>query len=74
MKPLLKKILRGGVVLIMAFGIAACAATPTPLVYHDDREEKPGPGLFSGQDGGFLITGEPEAKTADTENASSDTP
>ena len=47
---------------ITALGIAAliagCAASPQPFEYHDDRDEKPGPGLFSGDRGGVVIYGE----------------
>jgi hypothetical protein len=35
--------------------MAGCAASPQPFEYHDDRDEKPGPGLFSGDRGGFVI-------------------
>ena len=35
--------------------MAGCAASPQPFDYHDDRDEKPGPGLFSGDQGGFVI-------------------
>ena len=40
----------GGALIV---GIAGCASTPQPFVYHDDRDEKPGPGLFSGEEGGL---------------------
>ena len=43
-------------------GLAGCASSPQPFVYHDDRDEKPGPGLFSGEKGGFIIYGEPRRK------------
>ena len=35
--------------------MVGCAASPQPFEYHDDRNEKPGPGLFSGDRGGFVI-------------------
>jgi len=38
--------------------MAGCAASPQPFDYHDDRDEKPGPGLFSGDQGGLVINGE----------------
>lgn len=44
--------------LAIAALIAGCAASPKPFAYHDDRDEKPGPGLFSGDRGGFVIYGE----------------
>jgi hypothetical protein len=46
---------------------AGCASSPQPLVYHDDRDEKPGPGLFSGENGGFVIYGEPPVQAIDPE-------
>jgi hypothetical protein len=69
MKPIWKQICKGGVIL-MAFGLAACASTPQPFEYHDDRDEKPGPGLFSGEEGGLMMPGGRGAKTPDTENES----
>ena len=46
-------------------GLAGCATSPQPFDYHDDREEKPGPGLFSGEEGGFVIYGEPPTQAED---------
>lgn len=43
---------------MMVFGTNGCTLTPQPLEYHNDRDEKPGPGLFSGEAGGFVIMGE----------------
>lgn len=48
-------------------GMAGCAASPQPFDYHDDRDEKPGPGLFSGEKGGFVIYGESADKTIEAE-------
>jgi len=48
-------------------GLAGCASSPQPFVYHDNRDEKPGPGLFSGEKGGFIIYGEPPAQKEDPE-------
>ena len=45
-------------VVLLVIGIAGCASTPQSFEYHDDRDEKPGPGLFSGEEGGFVIYGE----------------
>ncbi|HSO20731.1 MAG TPA: hypothetical protein VLT88_14810 [Desulfosarcina sp.] len=55
--------------VVMA-GIAACASPPLPFDYHDDRDEKPGPGLFSGEKGGFVIYGDPAEEQQDVEKAS----
>ena len=55
-----------------------CAVTPQPFEYHDDRDEKPGPGLFSGDQGGYTIFGESPDQTSDPttdeEEKVSDTP
>jgi hypothetical protein len=67
METTLKHFFRIGLVWIAVIGITACTLTSTPFEYHDDREEKHGPGLFSGEDGGFVITTEQESKIADTE-------
>ena len=56
--------------ILMGFGLAACASTPQPFDYHDDRDEKPGPGLFSGNAGAFVIPGGTKAEAPDTENES----
>ena len=50
--------------------ITGCAGSPQPFDYHDDREEKPGPGLFSGEEGGFIIRGGPLEKAPEAENTS----
>jgi hypothetical protein len=51
-----------GLILVAAIAVAGCAASPQPFAYHDDRDEKPGPGLFSGEEGGFVIYGESAEK------------
>ena len=38
--------------------------------YQTDRELKPGPGIFSGEDGEFNIIGKPEKKENDQEDES----
>ena len=55
MKP--KWICKPGLALlcILAAGLAGCASTPEPFEYQDAREEKPGPGLFTGEKGGVVI-------------------
>jgi hypothetical protein len=52
--------------------MVGCAAAPQPFDYHDDRNEKPGPGLFSGDEGGYVITGGPAEQKTDTETAPAD--
>jgi hypothetical protein len=62
MKPRLKWT---GLILAAALMIlvAGCASSSQPFEYHNDRDEKPGPGLFSGDDGGFIIYGGPTETT-----------
>ena len=43
---------------ILAAGLAGCASTE-PFEYQDVREEKPGPGLFTGEQGGVVIRSTP---------------
>jgi hypothetical protein len=38
--------------------------------YETDRELKPGPGIFSGEDGEFNLIGQPEKQEKDQEEAS----
>ncbi|MBC2713626.1 MAG: hypothetical protein HGJ94_22345 [Desulfosarcina sp.] len=52
---------------VLIIGVAGCASTPQPFEYHDDRDEKPGPGLFSGDDGGFVIHGRTSDQKTDVE-------
>ncbi|WP_319407909.1 hypothetical protein [uncultured Desulfosarcina sp.] len=52
--------------VFLVFVVAGCASTPQPFVYHDDREEKPGSGLLSGDEGGFVIYGQSPEKTDST--------
>jgi hypothetical protein len=57
MKDKWKHVVMAGVVMVI-FGAAGCAVTPQPYEYRNDLDEKPGPGLFSGEAGGFVIMGE----------------
>jgi len=52
-------------ILTFAALLCGCAVTPQPFDYHDDREEKPGPGLFSGDRGGYTVYGESSDQTSD---------
>lgn len=49
-------------IVLMGFGVAGCTWPTQPIAYHDDRDEKPGPGLFSGEEGGFIIYGQAREK------------
>lgn len=60
-------------VMAAMVGMAGCAASPAPFDYHDDRDEKPGPGLFSGDEGGYIIFGEPSKQKTDAEKTPADT-
>jgi len=52
--------------------LSGCASSPQPFVYHDDRDEKPGPGLFSGEQGGFVVYGESVEEKTDLKKAPTD--
>ena len=39
--------------------LCGCAVSPEPYEYQADNELKPGPGLFSGEDGVFTIYRKP---------------
>jgi hypothetical protein len=54
---------------VLIAGLAGCASSDQPFVYHDDRDEKPGPGLFSGDKGGFVIYGESVEEKTEVEKA-----
>jgi len=56
------------IVMIAAALIAGCASSPQPFDYHDGRDEKAGPGLFSGEEGGFVIYGKNTNQSADNED------
>ena len=58
--------------MIAAALVTGCASSPKPFDYHDDRNEKPGPGLFSGEKGGFIIYGEPPVQKKDPEKTPTD--
>ena len=55
--------------VLLVIGIAGCASTPQSFEYHDDRDEKPGPGLFSGEEGGFVVYGESADKPLEKDKA-----
>lgn len=58
--------------VVVAALMAGCASSPQPFDYHDDRDEKQGPGLFSGDEGGYVIYGEPSEQKTDAEKAPAD--
>jgi len=64
MEGLMKGVGFGGWLMVLAAAAGlfpiACANPPKPFVYESDRELQPGPGLFSGEDGMFVIYGKSE--------------
>ena len=58
--------------VVAAALMAGCASSPQPFDYHDDRDEKQGPGLFSGDEGGYVIYGEPSEQKPNAEKAPAD--
>jgi hypothetical protein len=40
---------------VLMVGLNSCSTSPKPFEYESHRELKPGPGLFSGEDGSFTI-------------------
>jgi len=71
MKDKWKHVVMAGVVMVI-FGAAGCAVTPQPYEYRNDLDEKPGPGLFSGEAGGFVIMGESSRLKNHKKKAASD--
>ena len=59
MKRLKRWLLPGGVALFLLIG---CATPPQPFEYQPDNELKPGPGIFTGEEGAFSIYGRPLAE------------
>jgi hypothetical protein len=53
----MKKLRKGLIVLaaVLLVGLNGCSTSPKPFEYETHRELKPGPGLFSGEDGYFKI-------------------
>lgn len=55
---------------VLCLALGACATTPEPFAYAPANELKPGPGLFSGQDGVLTLYGKPKPLESETdENA-----
>ena len=69
MQPRWKRACLAGIVW-GGVAVMGCASAPQPFDYHEDRDEKPGPGLFSGEEGGFVIFG----GTKEEENNQADPP
>ncbi len=55
----------GLIVVLVTLGLAACGKA-TPLDYVQEADEmRPGSGLFSGKDGGFVIYSKPSTEPAE---------
>lgn len=58
-------------VRLMALGVvglgllAGCATPPEPFQYEQSNELKPGPGIFTGEDGVYTIYGPPPKPSGD---------
>jgi hypothetical protein len=52
--------------------LAGCATPPEPFEYRSENEIKSGPGLITGEEGAFIIYGEP-AKTKAGETPAEET-
>ena len=57
MNTLKRLIVLAGVVLGLLF--AGCATPPEPFDYQKSNELKPGPGIFTGDEGSYTIHGPP---------------
>lgn len=43
------------VIAVLFLAVIVCGCGGKPLQYTDSKEQKPGPGLFSGEDGVFTL-------------------
>ena len=59
------KVWPGIAAFILLIVLSGCAVSPEPFEYRADNELKPGPGLFSGENGVFTIYRKPAAPEAD---------
>ena len=67
-----KAVLGVAVIWMVCSSGVGCSAYK-PYTYHNDREEMPGPGLFSGEDGVFTIWGKSsEERPQDTRDENDD--
>ena len=75
MKKMEKSLVLGGVGMWLL--AAACATPPEPFEYKQNNDLKPGPGIFTGEEGVFTIYGRPnpaEKTPGDSEEATRDDP
>lgn len=57
MQKLKRSLILGGVGMWLL--LAACATPPEPFEYKQSNDLKPGPGIFTGEEGVFTITSRP---------------
>jgi hypothetical protein len=60
MSTLKRLIVLVGVVLGLL--VAGCATPPEPFDYQQNNDLKPGPGIFTGEEGSYTIYGPPPAE------------
>jgi hypothetical protein len=68
MNRLKRSIVLAGVVLGLLF--AGCATPPEPFDYQKSNELKPGPGIFTGDEGSYTIYGPPPKPAKEASEAS----
>jgi hypothetical protein len=50
------------VAVVLGLLVAGCATPPEPFEYQSENELKPGPGIFTGEEGAYTIYGPPPVK------------
>jgi hypothetical protein len=50
--------------------LAGCATSPEPFDYQQNNEMKPGPGIFTGEEGVYTIYGSPPKPAKETPGTS----
>jgi len=60
------KVRPGIAAFILLIVLSGCAVSPEPFEYRADNELKPGPGLFSGEEGVFTIYRKPALPETDS--------
>ena len=56
--------------VLAAWLLAGCATPPEPFEYQQSNELKPGPGIFTGEEGVYTIYGPPPEPAAEDAGAS----
>ena len=58
--------------VLAAWLLAGCATPPEPFEYQQSNELKPGPGIFTGEEGVYTIYGPPPQPAEDNPGAYGD--